>query len=60
MRQEVAEAISKMSPAFRHFFEERAAIMEYDGGLPREEAEKLALKATRELYKERGPLYGQE
>lgn len=23
-------------------YEERAAIMEYDGGLPREEAEKLA------------------
>ncbi len=26
-------------------FTERAAIMEYDGGLPREEAERLAAKA---------------
>ena len=28
------------------FYEERAAIMEYDGGLPREEAERLAWKET--------------
>lgn len=27
----------------REHFEERAAIMEYDGGLAREEAERLAL-----------------
>jgi hypothetical protein len=26
----------------RELFEERAAIMEFDGGLPREEAERLA------------------
>lgn len=28
--------------AVRELFEERAAIMEYDGGLPRAEAERLA------------------
>ena len=28
------------------FYEERAAIMEYDGKLPREEAERLAWKET--------------
>ena len=28
------------------FYEERAAIMEYDGKIPREEAERLAWKET--------------
>lgn len=28
----------------RYRYEERAAIMEYDGGLPRAEAERLALE----------------
>ena len=31
-----------MTPAQREDFEERAAIMEYDGKLPRAEAERLA------------------
>lgn len=31
-----------ISDALEHF-EERAAVMEFDGGLPREEAERLAL-----------------
>jgi hypothetical protein len=35
---------SDLTEEQREDFEERAAIMEYDGGLPREEAEKLALK----------------
>ena len=30
---------------------ERAAIMEYDGGLPREEAERKALERIKQLYK---------
>ena len=30
----------------RCWFEERAAIMEYDGGLPREQAEAMALAET--------------
>jgi len=29
-------------PESKHDFEERAAIMEYDGGLTRQEAERLA------------------
>ncbi|MBN2132862.1 MAG: hypothetical protein JW741_25400 [Sedimentisphaerales bacterium] len=34
-------------PADWHFFwDERAAIMEFDGGLPREQAEAAALAAT--------------
>ena len=36
----------------REFFEERAGIMEFDGGLPRTEAE-LAAKALTEAYLER-------
>ena len=32
-----------ISDALEHF-EERAAVMEFDGGLPREEAERLALE----------------
>lgn len=34
---------SNVMPLDREAFEERAAIMEYDGGLPRDEAEKKAL-----------------
>lgn len=33
-----------MNPETREVWEERAAIMEYDGGLPRGEAEVLAYK----------------
>ena len=32
-----------MTPEQQEMFEERAAIMEYDGGLTREEAERRAL-----------------
>lgn len=32
-----------MIPDALEHFEERAAVMEFDGGLPREEAERLAL-----------------
>lgn len=35
------------------FYEERAAIAEYDGGLPRAEAEALAAKALQEWRKQR-------
>ncbi len=31
-------------------FEERAAIMEYDGGLSREDAERLAWESTRKQF----------
>jgi hypothetical protein len=37
---------------WRERFEERAAIMEYDGGFPREEAERLAREYVGRLYRE--------
>jgi hypothetical protein len=40
----VAEKLDRLED-LREAFEERAAIMEYDGGLPRAEAERLALAA---------------
>jgi hypothetical protein len=40
---DVAEAVARLSPAEREHFEERAAILEYDAGAPRREAERWAL-----------------
>lgn len=39
----IIEMLEKLSPDLREDFEERVAIMEYDGGLPRDHAECLAL-----------------
>ncbi len=39
----VSESVSKLSPALREEFEERAGIMEFDGKLSRTDAESLAL-----------------
>lgn len=39
----VAEIVERLSPAHREEFEERAAVMEFDGGKPRAHAEALAL-----------------
>lgn len=39
----VAEMVAKLSPALREDFQERAAIMEFDAGMPRDHAECLAL-----------------
>ena len=36
--------LSGMNADLRERYEERAAIMEFDGGLPRAEAERLALQ----------------
>jgi len=36
--------VSYLDQVRREIYEERAAIMEFDGGLPRAEAEKLALQ----------------
>lgn len=35
---------------YKELYEERAAIMEYDGGLPREEAEKRSLQEVKWLW----------
>ena len=39
----VAEMVAKLNADLREDFEERAAIMEFDGNLPRDHAECLAL-----------------
>ncbi|WP_374429513.1 hypothetical protein [Ideonella dechloratans] len=39
----VAREVAKLDLAERESFEERAAIMEYEGGMPRREAEQRAL-----------------
>jgi hypothetical protein len=41
--QQEHDILSTLSEAERDDFEERAAIMEYDGGLSREEAERQAM-----------------
>lgn len=44
---DVARQVSQLDDeAAREDFEERAAVFEYDGGLPRREAERLALDAV--------------
>lgn len=40
----VSSWLEKLSDSEREIFEERAAIMEFDGGLPREQAEVEAIK----------------
>lgn len=40
---QVAREVTLLDEVDREAFEERAAIMEYDGGLPRREAERRAL-----------------
>ena len=39
----IIEMLDRLEPDLREDFEERASIMEYDGGLPRDHAECLAL-----------------
>ena len=41
---EIEQALASLPEDERDFFEERAAIMAYDGGLSREEAERRALE----------------
>ncbi len=40
---EVAEAVAQLDESARDAFEERAAILEFDAGLPRIDAERQAL-----------------
>jgi hypothetical protein len=44
---DVAHAVAHFDEGDREAFEERAAIFEYDGGLPRREAERRALALVR-------------
>ena len=50
---DVAAAVDAFDDDTREFFEERAAIIEFDGGSPRAEAERAALEQTREWLVER-------
>jgi hypothetical protein len=43
--------VEDLDPDWRVEWEERAAIREYDGGLPRERAEALALKDVIEMMR---------
>lgn len=49
----VAAAVELLDESAREFFEERAAIMEYMGKIPREEAEKRALVETQKYVEAR-------
>jgi hypothetical protein len=47
------DLISKLiPPEHKEEYEERAAIIEFDGGLSREDAEQLAIKLLREKLKQ--------
>lgn len=46
MTPEQAEFISRLDIQWREYFHERAAILEFDCGLPREDAESLAFNQT--------------
>ena len=43
MEPDVALAVEQLDELARELFEERAAILEFDGSLPRAEAERCAL-----------------
>lgn len=49
-REYVAYAIEKLKPYQRELFEERAAIMYFDGSLPLHLAERQALRSVRREY----------
>ena len=49
----VATAVDAFDEDTRFWFEERAAIIEYDGGAPRIEAERAALDQTRQWLEAR-------
>jgi len=49
--------LSNLSKTERDFYEERAAIMEFDGKMPRQEAERLAYENTIKLIIEGANYY---
>ncbi|SEQ49802.1 hypothetical protein SAMN04488038_10785 [Solimonas aquatica] len=53
---DVAAAVAALDADAREYFEERAAIIEFDGGVQRIDAERRALALTRAwLARRRGP-----
>ena len=49
----VARFVSTLDPDAREFFEERAAILEFEAGLSRAEAERQASQLTRDYLARR-------
>jgi len=47
---DVAQAVDLLDEDAREFFEERAALIEFDGGMPRRHAERYALEQTCEQF----------
>jgi pentose-5-phosphate-3-epimerase len=56
LQPEVAEWFLMLDDDAQEFFQERAAIMEFDGGLPRIEAEQAA-KALTEAFVARSTVF---
>jgi hypothetical protein len=54
MNQELTLWLEKLDDDAREFFEERAAIIEFDGGYSRTEAENLAKEITEQYINRRG------
>ena len=52
----MAKAVSALDEDAREFFEERAGILEFDGGLPRPKAERLAWAETEQYLVRRANL----
>lgn len=46
----VADAVAGLNADQAEFFEERAAVLEFDGGLRRQDAEREALAQTRRHF----------
>lgn len=46
----VGEYPPGLPEAYHEVFDERAAVREFDGGFPRDEAEKLALEDVRRIW----------
>lgn len=49
----LAAAVNELSFVAREFFEERAGMHQFDGGLSRADAETLALTQTNSIYAKR-------
>lgn len=47
---DVAEAVARLSADHAEFFQERAAVLEFDGGQGRRDAEREALAQTRRHF----------
>jgi len=51
MNNPTTAGLSQLTPAEREAYEERAAIIEYDGGLTRAMAERLAMRQITDAQK---------